>query len=72
MRVCLTKNSASKDQIKKHYQKIIPLTHLDAGGDEYFFKTINLAYQIMTNNAAQEAYKIFSLDEAEKIMNDEN
>ena len=43
------------------------LTHPDAGGDEKFFKTINRAYQILTNDAAREAYNIFGLDEAEKL-----
>ena len=50
----------------------MPVTHPNAGGDEYFFKTINLAFQNMTDNAAQEAYNIFTLDEAEKVMNDKN
>ena len=70
--ILLVKNSASKDQIKKHYHKMSLLTHHDAGGDEEFFKTINRAYQILMNDGAREAYNIFGLDEAEKVMNDEN
>ena len=46
------------------------MTHPDAGGDEGFFKTINRAYQILMNDGAREAYNIFGLDEAEKVMND--
>ena len=42
------------------------------GGDKKFVKTINRAYQILTNDAAREAYNIFGLDEAEKVMNNEN
>ena len=48
------------------------LTHPDAGGDEEFFKTINRAYQILMNDGAREAYNNLGLDEAEKVMNDEN
>ena len=48
------------------------LTHLDAGGDEEFFKTTNRAYEILTNDAARKAYNIFGLDEAEKVMNNQN
>ena len=47
-------------------------THPDANGDKDFFKTINRGYQILTNDAAREAYNIFHLDEAEKIMNNKN
>ena len=63
------KNAAQEDQIKKHYHK---MTHPDSGGDEEFFKTINRAYQILTNNAAREAYNIFGLDKAEKVTKDKN
>ena len=70
--ILLVKSSASKDQIKKHYHKMSLLTHPDAGGDEEFFKTINRAYQILINDGAREAYNNFGLDEAEKVMNDEN
>ena len=70
--ILLVKSSASKDQIKKHYHKMSLLTHPDAGGDEEFFKTINRAYQILMNDGAREAYNNFGLDEAEKVMNDEN
>ena len=49
---------ASKDQVKKHYHKISLLTHPDAGGDEVFFKTINRAYQVLTNIAEREAYNM--------------
>ena len=70
--ILLVKNSASKDQIKKHYHKMSLLTHPNAGGDEEFFKTINRAYQILMNDGAREAYNNFGLDEAEKVMNDEN
>ena len=66
------KNSASKNQIKKHYHKMSLLTHPDAGGDEEFFKTSNRANQILTNDAAREAYNIFGPDDAEKVMNNEN
>ena len=55
--------------MEKHYQK---MTHPDADGDKEFFKTINRAYQILTNNAAREAYNIFGLDKAGKVMNDKN
>ena len=70
--ILLEKRSASKDQIKKHYHKMSLLTHPDAGGDEKFFETINRAYQILMNDGAQEAYNNFGLDEAEKVMIDEN
>ena len=43
------------------------LTHPDAGGDQKNFKTINLAYQILTNDAAREANNIYGLDEIEKL-----
>ena len=48
------------------------LMHPDAGEDKEFFKTINWAYQNLTNDAAREAYNIFGLDEAEKVMNNQN
>ena len=48
------------------------LTHPDAGGEEEFFKTINRAYQFLTNDAVQEAYNINGLDKEEKIMGDKN
>ena len=70
--ILLVKSSASKDQIKKHCHKMSLLTHPDAGGDEEFFKTINRAYQIMMSDGAREAYNNFGLNEAEKVMNDEN
>ena len=70
--ILLVKSSASKDQIKKHYRKMSLLTHPDAGGDEEFLETINRAYQILMNDGAREAYNNFGLDEAEKVMNDEN
>ena len=56
--ILLVKISASKNQIKKHH-KISLLTHPDADGDDEFFKTINRAYQILTNDQAQEAFNIF-------------
>ena len=72
IRIFVGKISASKDEIKKYYHKMSLLTHPDAGGDEEFFKTINRAYQILTNYAAREAYNIFGLDEAEKVLNNQN
>ena len=48
------------------------MTHPDAGGDEEFFKNINRAYQILMNDGEREAYNNFGLEEAEKVMNDEN
>ena len=73
IRDLLVKSSASKDQIKKkHYHKMSLLTHPYADGDEEFFKTINRAYQILTNDAARNAYNIFELDEAEKVMSNQN
>ena len=48
------------------------LTHPDASGDDVFFNTINRANQILTNDAAQEAYKLFSFGEAKKVMTTEN
>ena len=66
------KSSASKKQIKKHYHKISLLTHPEAGGDKKFFKTVNRAYQVLINDALQEAYSIFALDEAGKFMNTES
>ena len=68
----LVESSASKDQIKKYYHKMRLFTHPDAGGDEEIFKNINRVYQILTNDAAREAYNIFGLDEAEKVMNSQN
>ena len=70
--ILLEESSASKDQIKKHYHKMSLLTHPDAGGDKEFLKTINRASQVLTNDAAREAYNIFGLDEAEKVMNNRN
>ena len=70
--ILLVKSSASKDQIKKHHQKMSLLTHPDAGGVEKFFKTINWANQLLMNDGARQVYNNFGLDEAEKIMNDEN
>ena len=58
--IFLVKSSASKDQIKKHYRKMSLLTHTDAGVDEEFFKTINWAYHILTNDTAPEAYNILA------------
>ena len=71
------------DNIKKHrdefdFEKHVNsssmslLTHPDVGGDEEFFKTINRADQILMNDGARETYNNFGLDEAEKVMNDEN
>ena len=68
----LVKNSSLRDQIEKHYHKMSMLTLSDAGGDEKLFKTLNRAYQNLTNDAAREAYNIFGLDEAEKVMNNQN
>ena len=65
--ILMVKSSASKDQIKKHYHKASILTHTNAVGDEEFFKTINWAYQILTNDAARGAYNKFGLVEAEKV-----
>ena len=70
--ILLLKISASNDQISKHYHKMSLLTHPGAGGDKELFKTINRAYQILTNDAAREAYNIFGFDEAEKVMNNQN
>ena len=70
--ILLVKNSASTDQIKKHYHKMTLLTHPDAGGDEEFLETIIRAYQTLMNDGAREAYNNFGLDKAEKVMNDEN
>ena len=70
--ILLVKSSASKDQIKKYYHKMSLLTRPVAGGDEEFFKTINRAYQILMNDEAQEVHNNLGLDEAEKVMNDEN
>ena len=55
--IVLINSCASKNQIKRHYHKMSLLMHLDAGGDQEFFKTNNRAYQILTNDAAHEAYK---------------
>ena len=71
-KILLVKSYASKDQIKKHYHKMSLLTHSDAGGYEEFFKIINRAYQLLMHDGAREAYNNFGLDEAEKVMNDEN
>ena len=38
--ILLVKNSASKDQIKKHYHKMTLLTHPDSGGDEVFWRPL--------------------------------
>ena len=70
--ILLIKSSASKDQIKKHYHKMRLFTHPDAGGDKEIFKNINRVYQILTNDAAREAYNILGLDEGEKVMNSQN
>ena len=48
------------------------LTHPDVGGDKKFFKTIKQAYQILTNDAPQEAYNIFGQDKAETPIDDKN
>ena len=68
--ILFVKSSASKDQVQKLYHKMSLLTK-PAGGDEEFFETINQAYQILTNDLAQEAYNLFGPDEAEKVMNNE-
>ena len=60
--ILLVKSSSSKDQIKKHYHKRSLLTVTDAGGDKKFFKAINRAYQILTNDAGPEAYNTFGFD----------
>ena len=71
--ILLVKIFDSKDQIKKHYHKMSLLIRtLISGGDEEIFKTINRAYQILINDAAREAYNIFGLDEAGKIMNNQS
>ena len=70
--ILLVKSSASKNQIKKHYHKMSLLTYPDAVANKEFFKTINWAYQIGTNDAAREVHSIFGLDEAEKVTNSEN
>ena len=67
----LVKSSASKDQIKKHFHKMSLLTDPAASGDKEFFKAINRAYQILSNDAMRQAYIIFGLEEAENILNDE-
>ena len=67
--ILVVRNSASKKQIKKHYQKMSLLTHPDAGVDEEFFMTINGAFQILTNDAAREAY-ILNL-KGKKVRNEE-
>ena len=61
-----------KDQIRKRYHKLSLLKHPDAGGDKGFFKTIIRANQILTNDAAREAYNIFGIDKAGKFMNSGN
>ena len=54
--ILLVKISDSKDQIRKHYHKMSLLKRtLISGEDEEIFKTINWAYQILTNDAAREA-----------------
>ena len=70
--ILFVKSSASKNEIKKHYHKVRLLTHPDACGDEKFFKTIIRAYQILMIDGAREAYNNFGLDEAEKVLIDEN
>ena len=70
--IFLVNSCASKHQIKKHYHKVRILTNLDAVGDQELFKKINRACQILTNDAAHEAYKILGIDDAEKVMNNEN
>ena len=69
--ILFVKSSASKDLIKKHYHKMSLLMHHD-GGDEEFFMTFNRAHQIMKIDAAREAYNIFGVHEAEKVMNNDN
>ena len=66
--ILLVKSSAAKDQIKKHYHKMSLLTQPGAGGDGELFRTINRAYQILTNDAARE----FGLDEAGKVLSNQN
>ena len=56
--------SASKDQINKALPQKEPIDDPDADGDKEFFRTINLACQFLTNDAAREAYKTIGLDEA--------
>ena len=43
--ILLVKSSASKEQMQKHYHKMGLLTHIDAGVDGEFFKTISRAFQ---------------------------
>ena len=68
--ILLVKASASKDQIEKEYHKMSLITHPDVGGDGKFIVTINRVYQILTNYMAREAYNVFRLERAEKVMND--
>ena len=64
----MVKSSASEGQIKKDkfkYESRL-LTHPDACGDEGFFKTIDRAYQILTNDAARERYNVLGPEEESK------
>ena len=55
----------------KHYYKISLLKNPDADGYKDIFKTINLAYQILTNRA-REDLNIFEFHEAESVLNNKN
>ena len=57
-------SSASNEQVKKSYRNMSLLTQPDVGGIEKLFKTMNWAFQIPSNDAAQEAH-FFRLDDVE-------
>ena len=53
--IMLVISSASNEQFKKGYHNMSLLTLADVGGIEMLFKTMNWAFQIPSNDAAQEA-----------------
>ena len=67
--ILLVRSSTSKRKVKNDYHyKMNLLTH----PDKEFFKIINQLVQFLPSDAAQEAYNIVGVEEAEKVLNDNN
>ena len=67
--ILLVRSSTSKGHVKNDYHlKMNLLTH----PDKEFFEIINQLVQFLPNDAAQEAYHIVGVEEAEKVLIDNN
>ena len=47
------------------------LTHYDDGGDQKILPKISRSIQTLSNDALRDAYKIFGLEDAKRVLNDE-